>query len=371
MTAPTAPAALARGVLIIGSGLMGTSVALALRACGVTVFLEDQSSEAVRMARDLGAGLADPPGIDPDVVVVGVPPQRVAEVVVAAQRRFLTSSVMDLASVKSHVHVDIELLGGEGARFVGGHPMAGRERSGPAQARADLLEGRIWVLCPTETTSAAALTRAAAVVEACGADPIVVAAERHDAGVALVSHLPQVLASAMAARLADAPADVVSLAGPGVRDLTRIAAGDAELWTEILSANASSVRRELDALLSDLDAVRRALNQLSAPERSGDVAARTVVHDLIQRGGRGRARLPGKHGGRPATYARVSVVVTDEPGQLAGLFNEAERAGVNVEDVMIEHAAGHPVGVVELYVQSAAVHALSAALVAAGWNVHA
>ncbi len=349
---------------------MGTSVALALRARGVAVFLEDRSSEAVRLAQALGAGLAGPPERAPDVVVVAVPPHRVAEVVVEVQRRYLTASVIDLASVKSQVQLDIERVGGDVTRFVGGHPMAGRERSGPAQARADLLEGRLWVLCPTEATSSVTLRRAQAVVEACDADPIVVAAERHDAGVALVSHLPQVLASAMAARLAEAPTDIVSLAGPGVRDLTRIAASDADMWTEILATNAPSVRVELEALLGDLEAVRAALERISGRDDGRDATARSVVRELIARGGQGRARLPGKHGGRPAAYARVSVVVTDEPGQLAGLFNAAGDAGINVEDVIIEHAAGHPVGVVELYVQPTAAAALSAALGSGGWNVH-
>ena len=248
--------------------------------------------------------------------------------------------------------------------------MAGRERSGAAHARADLFEGRAWALCPTEATSTLTLDRAEAVLSACGADLIAVAAERHDLGVALVSHLPQVLASAMAARLTDAPADLVALAGPGVRDVTRLAAGDAELWTEILSANARTVLVELGDLLVDLDAVRQALEGLAGEPGSKDPGARAVLHDLIVRGGNGRARLPGKHGGTPTIYTRVSVVVTDEPGQLAGLFSAAEQAGINVEDVTIEHAAGHPVGVVELHVQRAAASHLAASLVAAGWNVH-
>lgn len=361
---------LARGVLVVGTGLIGTSVALALHSRGVRVFLEDASPAAARMAKDLGGGVIGKPDEDPDLVVVAVPPPHVPAVVVEVQRRYVSASVMDLASVKSHVLLEVETLKGDLSRFVGGHPMAGRERSGAVQARADLFEGRAWVLCPTDMTSSLTLERAEAVVACCGADPLVVAADRHDLGVALVSHLPQVLASAMAARLTEAPADLVALAGPGVRDVTRIAAGDPELWTDILSANAQIVLGELEGLLVDLEAVRHALYRLGGADGRADSQARDVLHDLILRGGRGQARLPGKHGGRPTTYTRVSVVVTDEPGQLAGLFNAADRAGINVEDVTIEHAAGHPVGVVELHVQPVAAADLAAALLAEGWNVH-
>lgn len=394
MTEPTgvpesSAGVLADGVLVVGTGLIGTSVGLALRGVGLQVHLADADLRRAQLAADLGAGSSGAPEREPALVVVAVPPASVSVVIQGLSRRYLHASFTDVASIKSQVQVDVQALGSVSERFVGGHPMAGRERSGAAVARADLFEGRPWVLTPTGRTRAETLSRARALVDACGADVVIADAARHDEAVALVSHAPQVVASLMAARLVDADPDLVALAGQGVRDVTRIAASDAALWTEILEANAALVGPVLDDLAADLDAVRSALEELrrAGPSRDDqsagrDVAVSTnrddasgsgatgVLTGLLQRGAAGRARLPGKHGGRPASYVAVQVVVTDRPGELARLFAAADDAGVNVEDVTIEHAAGHPVGVVELMVQPEAAERLSAALRDSRWVVH-
>jgi prephenate dehydrogenase len=384
-----APGELAEGVLVVGSGLIGTSVGLALRARGVPVHLLDADPARAALAADLGAGSSGAPESEPALVVVAVPASQVAMVVEGLSRTYLYASFTDVASIKSQVQVDIEATPGLSGRFVGGHPMAGRERSGAAVARGDLFEGRPWVLTPTSETDPVVMSRARALVAACGGDLVMADAGRHDEAVALVSHAPQVVASLMAARLVDADADLVALAGQGVRDVTRIAASDAALWTDILAGNAGLVGPVLDRLAADLDAVRSALTELAADSsRSTDEspgrdigestnrdndrnsAAVSVLTEALERGARGRARLPGKHGGRPTTYATVQVVVSDEPGELARLFTAADHAGVNVEDVTIEHAAGHPVGVVELMVQPSAAVRLADALRSARWVVH-
>ena len=267
--------------------------------------------------------------------------------------------------------------------------MAGRERSGAAVARADLFEGRPWVITPSGGADELTLRRVRALVALCGADEVFADAARHDDAVALVSHAPQVVASLMAARLVQADHDLVALSGQGIRDVTRIAASDAVLWTEILSGNAGRVLPILDALAEDLEAVRNALSALASPsgpesdesvdresvlstKRESDSisASASVLTDLLERGGRGRARLPGKHGATQATYTAVQVIVSDQPGELARLFSAADRAGVNVEDVTIEHAAGHPVGVVELMVQPDRAAILAQALRVDEWVVH-
>ena len=227
----------------------------------------------------------------------------------------------------------------------------------------------------------------------CGADEVVADPARHDDAVALVSHAPQLVASLMAARLVQADSDLVALAGQGIRDVTRIAASDAGLWTEILSGNAGRVLPVLDALAADLEAVRSArsarrslcsrtlgepLSLVWSGKRSSRQsetatcrsAAASVLTDLLERGGRGRARLPGKHGASQTAYTAVQVIVSDQPGELARLFAAADRAGVNVEDVTIEHAAGHPVGVVELMVQPDRAAILAEALRVDRWVVH-
>lgn len=360
---------LADGVLVVGAGLIGTSVALALSRQGVSVHVVDQDPGRARLAADLGAGIAELPRHEPSLVVAAVPVGQVQVVVSELSRRYLSSTFTDVASVKSHVQAEIESQGDLALRFVGGHPMSGRERSGAAVADPALFEGRPWVLTPGARTQQGALRRAEALVDACGADLVVTSAARHDTAVALVSHAPQLLASVLAARLADADGDLVALAGPGIRDVTRIAESDPDLWTGILSANAPAVLEVLDQVALDLDAARAALRDLALQQ---DRAARPTdtIHALLEQGVRGRRRLPGKHGGRAATYATLQVLVSDQPGQLARLFTAADEVAVNIEDVTIEHAPGHPVGVVELMVAPDHAESLATALGERGWTVH-
>jgi prephenate dehydrogenase len=351
-----------RRVVVIGTGLIGTSVALALRERGEDVRLADRDPFAVTLAVELGAGepFRDADGDGPaDVAVLAVPPAAVAATLLDAQKRDLARVYTDVASVKARPLREAAELGCDLSSFVAGHPLAGSERSGPAAARADLFLGRPWALCPTPETSQSAVAAAAALAEACGAQIAVLDAEEHDKAVALVSHGPHVAAAAVAARLQSAPDSALGLAGQGVRDVTRIAAGDPELWIGILSSNAAPVADVIDAVAADLAATAAAL-------RAG---LETAVTALLERGGAGRHRLPGKHGDRAGTYAVVPVVIPDRPGELALLFQTAGVAGVNIEDVMIEHSPGRPVGVVELSVKPDAAQRLADELRARGWSV--
>ncbi|MGI5227493.1 prephenate dehydrogenase [Actinoallomurus iriomotensis] len=349
-----------RQVVVIGTGLIGTSVALALRERGDEVRLTDRDPVSVRMAAELGAGVPLEDGDGPaDVAVIAVPPAAVAATLLDAQKRGLARVYTDVASVKSRPLREAAELGCDLTCYVAGHPLAGRERSGPAAARGDLFVGRPWALCPTPKTLPEAVEAVTALAEACGAQTVVVGAEEHDRAVALVSHGPHVAAAAVAARLEAAPEVALGLAGQGVRDVTRIAASDPSLWIGILSSNAEPVADVIDAVAADLAATAAAL-------RAG---AETDVTELLRRGGTGRRRLPGKHGDRAGTYAVVSVLIPDRPGELALLFQAAGVAGVNIEDVTIEHSPGRPVGVVELSVTPAAAQRLADELRARGWSV--
>jgi prephenate dehydrogenase len=243
--------------------------------------------------------------------------------------------------------------------------MAGRERSGPGAAQADLFEGRPWVLVEGDA-DARSLDVAATLLRVCGAMAVRMTADEHDAAVALVSHVPHVAASLVAARLAADEDTSLSLAGQGVTDVTRIAASDPELWVDILAGNAGPVGRILRALRADLDGAIAALDELGVDPGSGGGALR----DLLVRGNSGRSRLPGKHGAPPTSYVVLPVVVADRPGELARLLTDAGKAGVNVEDVRIEHSRGQPVGLVELSVQPGLEAPLAAALTDSGWVVH-
>ena len=202
------------------------------------------------------------------------------------------------------------------------------------------------------------------VVRLAGAVPVTMSAADHDAAVALVSHAPHLVAALVAGRLAMASDHEVRLAGAGVGDVTRIAAADPTLWTDILAANAAAVADVLRA------ASDRSRSGAAGPRPGLRDRRRDELGALLESGVAGRARLPGKHGAPATSYATVSVVVDDRPGQLAALFADAGRAGVNVEDVRIEHSPGQPVGVVELDVGVGAEIVLAAALRTAGWTVH-
>ena len=230
-------------VRVVGTGLIGTSLGIALCRAGFRVTLSDPSPTAARLARDLGAGeLADATTDDPDLVVVAAPPDVAADVVVESLRRWPEAVVTDVASVKGSVAQAVRDGGGDLTRYVGSHPMAGRERSGAGAARGDLFDGRAWVVVPTETSrpEAVELVRQAAV--AAGSAVSVMGAADHDAAVAVVSHVPQVAASLVAGRLRDVSDPAVALAGQGLRDVTRIASSDPRLWTQILAGNAAAVR---------------------------------------------------------------------------------------------------------------------------------
>jgi prephenate dehydrogenase len=367
-------------VIVIGTGLIGTSIALALRPRGVTVWLADSDPASARLAADIGAGTVlpgdvpagPPPGGPADVAVLAVPPQAVAPALARAQAAGLARWYTDVASVKTLPVRQAQAAGCDMTSFVPGHPLSGRERSGPAAARADLFLGRPWVICPDPLVPAAGLAAIAALARACGAEPAEVGVAEHDRWVALVSHAPHVLSAAMAARLADASDGALSLAGQGLRDVTRIAAGDTGLWTQILAANAAPVADVLAAVAADLAAVAEALADTARAPGPGPGPAGPdlkVLAALLEQGGAGVARIPGKRGAPARAEAAVQVVIPDRPGELARLFQAAGEAGVNIEDIGIEHSPGLPVGVAELTVHPEAVGRLTEALAANGWPV--
>jgi len=358
-----------RSALVVGSGLIGTSVGLALRRRGVVVHLTDRDPVAVRRASDLGAGTPDPPTQQVDLAVVAVAPSATAEVVAGLIAGNVAATVVDTAGVKEVIARQITSVVGPAPHFVGTHPMAGRERSGPGAARADLFEGRPWVLTPGSADSRS-LARAHRLVDLCGGVGVEMDATAHDAAVALVSHVPQVAASIVAARLAEGEDLALGLTGQGLRDVTRVAASDPDLWVDVLVANAEPVARILTELRQDVDAVVHALQDIVEDPDDPDWA-RTSLREVLLRGNAGRARLPGKHGGRSTSYAVVPVVVPDRPGELARLVNDVGAAGVNIEDLHIEHSPGQAVGLVELAVTPEAETQVTQALTALGWVVHA
>ncbi|MFF6993911.1 prephenate dehydrogenase [Streptomyces sp. NPDC008313] len=356
-----------RTALVIGTGLIGTSAALALTRRGVAVHLADHDPEQARTAAALGAGTDAAPEGPVDLAIVAAPPAHVAATLADAIRRSAARGYLDVASVKGGPRRELEALGLDLRAYIGSHPMSGREKSGPLAATADLFEGRPWVLTPTRDTETEVLNLALELVSHCSAVPVVMDADAHDRAVALVSHMPHLVSSMVAARLEHAEEAAVRLCGQGIRDVTRIAASDPRMWIDILSANPGPVADLLADVSADLDETVRALRSLQSRDEDERREGATGVEALLRRGNAGQVRVPGKHGAAPAAYETVAVLIDDQPGQLARIFADAGMAGVNIEDVRIEHATGQQAGLVQLMVEPKAAPVLSAALRERGW----
>jgi len=347
-------------IRIIGSGLIGTSIGLALAARGVDVEMVDRDPKAQKLAQDL---IATKVSSDPEVILFAIPASALAESFEHQFELNSRSKFIDIASVKTKPQVDISRINGGAPRFLATHPMAGREIGGAASARADLFEGRSWIYCPTfgdgTKVDSDVLEAGLWLIDSLGATPISMSAAHHDSAVALVSHLPQIVASLLAGQLKGAKSDDLDLAGGGLRDTTRIAASDPELWKEIIASNAQEILPLLINLQNDLGSL---INSLDDPAKVGSV---------IAAGNEGRSKIPGKHGGKAREYTQLPVVIEDKPGQLAALFDECAKAAVNVEDLTIEHSPGQFTGLITLALSANDAVILQKHLEESGWNVHA
>ena len=349
-------------VRIVGAGLLGSSIGHALSARGIDVSLDDSSPSQLRLAIDYGAGRRPRDDDDPSLIVVAVPPDVTADVIERELAQHPLAVVTDVASVKLEPLRVLRERGVDLTHYIGSHPLAGRERGGAISARADIFVGRPWVVCRDEETSAADLALVESLALDLGATPLEMTPEDHDRAVALVSHVPQLVASLLAGRFVDAPDGSLRLAGQGVRDTTRIAASAPELWVQILGANSQPVVDVLDALAADLSSVADALREPEAP------GARRAIADAIRRGNDGVERLPGKHG-QNRRFEQVVVMVDDTPGQLGRLFGELGELEVNVEDLRLEHSPGAQFGLAEISVVPTAVRRAVDGLEARGWKI--
>lgn len=349
-------------VHIVGAGLIGTSIGLVLSHAGIEVWLSDHSHEHVRTATGLGAGVPHPGTGTPQLVVVAVPPDHIAGEVIRALEAEPTAVVTDVGSVKGlplaevSDHVDPRDL----ARYVGGHPMAGSERSGPLAATAELFGGRPWAITPDVHADGAAVALVEALALRCGALPVRLSPVEHDRAVARTSHVPHLLAVLTAAQLDDAVPEHLTLSGQGVRDVTRVAAGDPDLYGQIIRANGVAVVDLLKEVRADLDDL---IGAISAPVSE-------PLTEVLQRGVDGTRAIPAKHGGPQIDTTGVQVAVPDAPGELARLLREVGDIGVNLEDLRIDHDPGRPTGLVELTVAAGSAEALREALTSRGWSTH-
>lgn len=334
--------------LVLGTGLIGASVGAGLGAAGWKVAGWDPSPEALEGARRMG-GISEAvedvgaAAIEVELVVLAGPVRAIIETVGGLSTGAL---VTDVASVKVPVLAAASHL----PRFVGGHPMAGRETSGPGAASPAMFRGASWILavdgCAEEDLSAME-----DIVESLGAVPVRMSAADHDAAVAAVSHVPQVVASALVNLVATNP-DAVSLAAGGFRDLTRIALSEPGWWGDVLAENHKGVAELLRSLGADLESWAEAI------ERS-DVKA--VTSDL--------ARARDTRRGLTAPVAAVRILLEDRPGEIAQVGHALAATGADVRDLQLRHATRGGGGILTLSVLPGQEEGLTQALEAEGFRL--
>jgi len=341
-------------VRIVGSGLIGSSIGLALTAKGISVTMVDIDPAAAKLAQDL---MGSTPSEKSEVTLVASPLSTVSEVIKSEIQQGLNLGFIDISSIKVKPILEVSALDLDMSYFLPSHPMAGREVGGAESARADLFQGRPWII-DSRGVRTELLEAGREIIEICGAHLIDMPAAEHDRAVALVSHLPQIMSSALAATLEGAPAQWLDLAGTGLRDTTRIAGSNPVLWREILVANQEALTPLLDAVIEDLKNLQLSLS------------SQNEVEEFIKSGNRGRSMIPGKHGGVARNYTFLPVVIEDKPGQLAALFDECASAQVNVEDLTIEHSPEQYTGLITLALSKDDAEKLYRHLLAQGWSAH-
>ena len=340
---------MSRRAQIVGTGLIGGSIGLALRAAGWHVTGSDR--DEARVARALELGAIDAVGEDPaaELTFVATPVGTVAEV--AAGR---PGVVTDVGSVKTSI---VEAVGDP--RFVGGHPMAGSEQEGVDGSRADLFQGAVWVLTPVASTDPAAHALVRSVVSSFGADVVELPPDRHDALVAVVSHVPHLTAVSLmglAAERSEEHAALLRLAAGGFRDMTRIAAGHPGIWPDICVENRTAIVDVLDRLITELGAMRDRV----------DGADKPALLDTLARARAARMNLPVRVAATDVVEVRVPV--PDRPGVLAEITTLASELSVNIHDLEIAHSSEGQAGVVLLFVDATQAERFTGGLVARGYK---
>lgn len=349
-----------RKVHVVGAGLIGTSIALAAKELGYEVTLEDVDPRVELLAQDLIKNHVRPEtSADNLLVVVAVPPLVTGQLVVQALELYPLSTVMDVASSKTNVLLEVESLSEEIDRFVPSHPIAGREIGGPRAAQSDLFAGRAWVITPSVEADRQRVERVSRFVSRLGATVYSMSPKEHDELFARISHLPQLISSALASLLKSEERPI-QVAGQGLRDVTRLAESDSSLWSEIVQSNRIEV---MNALILYRDVIDHLVENLE----KGDFQS---IVKIMDDGRLGRQKISGKHGSQPRKYAIFHIVIDDRPGVLGQLFSLMAEHEINVEDLNIEHSPNQETGLISIAVSPEQKSITSSALTNGKWIFH-
>jgi len=347
----TSPAS--RRAQVVGCGLIGGSIGLALRERGWHVTGSDDDAAHADRALELGA--LDVVGTDgeAELTFVATPAGAVVDAAWAALAG--SGVVTDVGGVKASI-----VAGVDHPRFVGGHPMAGSEQEGVDGARGDLFQGAVWVLTPTAITDDDAHTLVRSVVTSLGAEVVELPPARHDALVAIVSHVPHLTAATlmtMAAEGAEEHRALLRLAAGGFRDMTRIASGHPGIWPDICAENR-------DAIVAALEELEASLRKIRDVVAAGD---RSSLLDVLERARAARINLPSRVASM-ADMAEVRVPVPDRAGVLAEVTTLASELGVSIADLEIAHSSEGQAGVLVILVPTSSVERFTGGLIARGYR---
>jgi len=339
---------------VIGLGLIGGSIALALREAGWRVSGDDVDPSRIEEAQHRGC--VDRSGVDPEAAItfVAVPVLAVTDQVKRALAE--TSGVVtDVGGVKGAITAAVT-----DQRFVGGHPMAGSELDGLDGADGAMFSGAVWVLTPTSATADSTFSAVAAVVVELGAEVVAMSPDRHDEMVAVVSHVPHLTAASLmgvAAERAEEHAALLRLAAGGFRDMTRVASGQPDIWLDICSENRPAIVSALDALIGRLGELREIVS----------TDARADLHDRLQRAREARTNLP-IHATHPQELAEVRIPIPDRTGAAAEVFTLAAELGVNIASFEVVHLAESNAGVLVVLVAANLADLYRGGLIARGFR---
>jgi len=326
-------------VSIVGTGLIGNSIALAAARRGDDVTGWDPDPDVLGRAAVTPAGSLENAVSGAELVVVAAPIAQLPGVVATALAASGDATVTDVGSTKASV-----VRAAEGSpRFVGGHPIAGSETRGPENASAGLFEGATWFLTPVAQTDAARHRLVHGFVSDLGATPVAIDADAHDRLVAMTSHVPHVLANIVANQTGESRIDghePLAHAGGSLRDMTRIAGANPRIWVDIYLDNAESIRAALQEH-------RRRIEQVEVALEQGDAG---YLARWIGEAAGNRRRMLEREYPDPGELQRVRVHVPDRPGVLAGITQALGAERINIEDFELHHMSPERGGTLTLLV---------------------
>jgi prephenate dehydrogenase len=292
-----------------------------------------------------------------DLIIIATPVETIKNILLDLKSLNTKTTVIDITGVKSKVLDEVEQFSEVVKSYISCHPMAGREFTGPASSRADLFEGRAWLVSPSSKASEEHIKVAEEIGMELGSTVYRISAKEHDQMIATVSQMPQLISSLMATLLVNQNESDLNFAGQGLRDITRLADSDAKLWTHLIANNSEN-------LIPLIEESKRKFDSLKIALEKNDLKS---IGDFLENGNLGRAKIPGKHGAKARNYSYLPIVIEDKPGQLAKIIDECAKCDVNIEDLSIEHSPNQETGLVTIALSDSDAIKLKDHMQSNGW----